>query len=204
MPPDLLKKWASSAEKLIAADGGANLLTEVGFSADVVVGDLDSANAESLTLAREIYRDEDQTYTDCDKLLRLVASRDLVPLTLVGVEGDRLDHVFSSVHSVARSSIRSRVTFALRGALAWVVGPGVSSRRVLAGRTVSLIPLQRCVIERTEGLRWPLDGRVLDALELTSVSNETTGSEFRVSLESGLALMTVEFLEEEFPIWETT
>lgn len=199
--PELLRKWAFSADKLLAADGGADLLAEAGFAADVIVGDLDSVSPESMRKAREICRNEDQTYTDCDKLLSFAGDHEYTPLVVTAVEGDRLDHVLATIHSVARSAIRSKVTLALRSALAWVLGPGDWERAVVPGRGVSLIPLQRSIVKQTHGLRWPLANQVLDASELTSISNETAGTELRISIETGLALLTVEYPQEEFPIW---
>jgi len=201
LAPELLRKWAESAEILIAADGGANRLLEVGCTPNAIVGDLDSFVSGATDVASKIYRDEDQNYTDCDKLLRYGQDQALLPLTLVGIEGNRIDHVISSIHSVAASSIREKVTLAFRRSLAWVLGPGVHAKQVGARRTVSLIPLTSCENVETDGLRWPLRGRTLEAGILTSISNESNSEQISVSLRSGLLLLTVEHSPEEFPIW---
>jgi len=201
MPPLLLHKWAASADILIAADGGADQLLAAGLTPNYIVGDLDSITPEGLRCGAELYQDVDETYTDADKLLKFASSSKLYPLTLVGVEGDRLDHVFGSIHSVVLYSIRSEVTIALRRGLAWVLGPGSHSVKVPAKRCVSIIPLIRCKGVGTEGLRWPLEHATLEAGLLTSISNFTTQSDINVKMESGLALLVAEFLEEEFPRW---
>ena len=201
MPPLLLQKWAASADILIAADSGADQLLASGFTPNYVVGDFDSISPEGLRCGAELYQDEDQTYTDADKLLKFAHSSKLFPLTLIGIEGDRLDHVFGSVHSVVLSSIRADVTMALRRGLSWVLGPGTHFADVPEGRCVSIIPLIHCRGVSTQGLRWPLEEATLEAGLLTSISNFTTQSGINVSIESGLALLVAEFYAEEFPRW---
>src|SRR2546421_6140981 len=197
----LLHKWATSADILIAADSGADQLLRAGFTPNYIIGDFDSISPEGLRCGAELYQDEGETYTDADKLLKFAHGAKLYPLTLIGVEGDRLDHVFGNVHSVVLSKIRPDVTMALRRGLSWVLGPGSHFTDVPEGRCVSIIPLIRCKGVSTQGLRWPLEDATLEAGLLTSISNFTTQSGINVSMESGLALVVAEFYEEEFPRW---
>lgn len=103
MPPELLRKWVGSAEILIAADGGADSILAAGFKPDAIVGDLDSLSEAARLCGCELHKITDQNYTDCDKLLRYVQDRELLPITLAGIEGDRIDHVLGSLYSVAAS-----------------------------------------------------------------------------------------------------
>ena len=134
MPTDLLNKWAASADILVAADAGADLLLQAGRRPDIVVVDLDSLSDEARLSATDIAQITDQNYTDCDKLLRVCTERALFPLTLTCVEGDRLDHVLAALNSVAKSSIVSYVTIALRQGLGWILSPGSTEKDVGSGR----------------------------------------------------------------------
>ncbi len=201
MPPELLRKWVGSAEILIAADGGADSILAAGFKPDAIVGDLDSLSEAARLCGCELHKITDQNYTDCDKLLRYVQDRELLPITLAGIEGDRIDHVLGSLYSVAASGIHDRISLAFRRSLGWIVGPGIHLRPCEPGRVVSLIPLITCANVRTGGLKWPLTGQTLEAGGLTSVSNQATASEISIGLDRGSLLLTVEHDSEEFPIW---
>jgi thiamine pyrophosphokinase len=197
----MLRKWAESADILIAADGGADNLLSVGCTPTVIVGDMDSLSPPAMVCGAELYKITDQNYTDCDKLLRFVQDRDLLPLTLAGIEGDRIDHVLSSLHSVAASPIRDKVRLAFRRSLGWVLGPGHHSQSSFPGAVTSLIPLTACENVRSAGLRWEIEGRELEIGKFISVSNQCLGTELSISLSAGSLLLTIEHRAEEYPIW---
>ncbi|HEY3779821.1 MAG TPA: thiamine diphosphokinase [Fimbriimonadaceae bacterium] len=200
-PADLLKKWAGSASILVAADSGADTLLGLNFTPDMIVGDFDSCSETARNSGAELYRFEDQNYTDCDKLLKFAEEKELFPLVLAGVEGDRVDHVLSSVYSVSRSSFREQITLALRQGLGWVLGPGEHLMAVPGGRVVSLIPLSETFRVTTEGLKWELTGQTLSRTGMVGTSNQSVRDGFTVSFKEGSLLVTAEILESEIPRW---
>lgn len=201
MGEDLLRKWAVSADILVAADGASDQLLEIGLIPNAIVGDLDSISHRALSCGAELYKDSSQSTTDCDKLLAFCATRNFSPLTLASLEGDRLDHVLDSLFSIGRSKVRQDVTVALRRGLAWVVGPEGISRDAEPGQTASLIPLTDCLKVRAEGVRWPLRSADLSPSRLTSISNQVVSNRIEVKLKSGLLLLLIEHDVSEFPIW---
>src|ERR1043165_9573712 len=110
MPSDLLKAWAESAELVVAADGAADRLLEVGVRANIIVGDLDSLTSDPGS--SQVIRVQDAESTDCDKLLRWARDEGHVDLTLAGVEGDLLDHMLSTLSSCV--AYRRTIRLALR------------------------------------------------------------------------------------------
>ena len=165
LAPGALEAWLAWADRVVAADGGADLCRAAGREPDVIVGDLDSiSDATGLT------RDEDQDTSDVDKLLALLSRAETEEeITLIGVEGDRLDHVLATLYSCARSPVRVH-RIVLRSGMAHVAKEGSSEWWAASGR-VSLIPLGRCRVTM-EGVRWPLRNRVLEPTGLVSLSNE--------------------------------
>jgi thiamine pyrophosphokinase len=201
MPTDLLNKWAASADILVAADAGADWLLRAGCPPNVIVGDLDSISDATRFQGADICHIPDQSYTDCDKLLQVCAERYLFPITLACVEGNRLDHVLSTLSSVAKSSIVSYVRLALREGLAWILLPGSTEKDVGKGRTVSLIPFGECIGVSTSGLKWNLTDSDLSTAGPVSISNQSTESVIGVRFTSGVMLLHVLYEEGEFPIW---
>jgi len=199
-PLDSLAAWAASAEFVIAADGGADILAAAGARCDLVVGDLDSIGPAGLALARETVRIEDQDTTDCDKLLDEAWRRGVRNVSVFGLEGDRLDHLLASVSSLVRSPLRSRLV--LRQALAWLVRPGHEVTLDLPpGRVVSALPLQPCEGVWLTGVRWPLADAALSPGGKVSVSNESSGGEVVCRVEKGALLLFSESGEGGAPWW---
>ncbi len=165
LAPGALEAWLAWADRVVAADGGADLCRAAGREPDSIVGDLDSISDASGLVA-----DRDQDSSDADKLLAYLSGEEAV--TLIGVEGDRLDHVLATLYSCARSEIQD-LQIVLRTGMCFVRRGFRSEWWACTGR-VSLIPLGRCRVT-LEGVRWPLRNRVLEPLGLVSLSNEVVG-----------------------------
>lgn len=206
MPMDLLCKWAESADVLLAADAGADLLLEAGLKPQKVIGDLDSTG-KSDQLAQmaireglQLVHDPDQGTTDCDKLLELAVRDGHEEITLAGVEGDQLDHMLATLHSAARSPLKVRV--ALRSGVGWVLRDEESvTLPTAAGRRISLLPLTPTEGVTMRGVQWPLEKSALDPLGKTSISNRVEGNEVFVRLWEGAAFLFLEVPPEEVPFW---
>ena len=163
LAPGALEAWLAWADYVVAADGGADLCREAGREPDKIVGDLDSISDK-----RGLSADPDQDSSDADKLLSFLRSRGIESATLIGVEGDRLDHVLATLYSVARvPQVSCRIV--LRMGVAFVVrGPSEVERG--SYNIVSLLPLGKARVTLS-GVRWPLENAVLDPLGLVSLSN---------------------------------
>ncbi|HLK15222.1 MAG TPA: thiamine diphosphokinase [Fimbriimonadaceae bacterium] len=190
VPTSLLASWADSATFIAAADGGADALLAAGLTPRLVVGDLDSLQADR-ALFPDVREDPSEAFTDCDKLLSVLASQGFGAVTLINITGDLPDHELAIFHSAAKSGLACRLVFA-RGFGHVLVGP--YQGRFSGEARVSLLPLSACSGVWLRGVRWPLERANLDALGATSISNHAVGAPIEVELESGAAFL---FLESE-------
>lgn len=197
---EVMVAWARSADIVVAADGAANRLLAAGVTPTMIVGDLDSLDPMVERSNLSIEGDLDQETTDCDKLLDHVNRRyDQPQLSLIGLEGDRFDHVLSSLQSVARLYPTCRLV--LRDGLAWLVRPGAPLRVASnVGQIVSLIPLLPCTGVAMGGVKWPPKSE-LSPLGATSISNIATEKEVLATLEQGLALFVQQTISS-MPSWD--
>ncbi len=106
-----------AADLVVAADSGAEVARRLGLRVDVLVGDLDSVRADTLSALRDadtevVRHHRDKDATDLELALALATVGDPTRVVLVGGHGGRLDHAL-----------------AVPGALATVARPG---RRVEA------------------------------------------------------------------------
>lgn len=200
MPATRIRAWADSADEIIAADRGALQLLAAGIVPHRVIGDFDSVVAGALPSQVVVHHEFDQSTTDCDKLLAFATDEGHRAITLMGVEGDRLDHVIASIGSAAIAKLCVRLI--LRMGMAWVVRPD-SPAKVLAtiGSTVSLLPIVECRHVSASGLKWPVQEATLSPLGFRSISNMAIHEVVHVAIGSGALLLTVEHGTEHEPAW---
>lgn len=196
----LLLEWANTADRIIAADAGADLLLEVHALPHEVIGDMDSISFKARSATPNQILMTDQETTDCDKLLQRAADEGHAALTLAGVEGDLPDHVLAILQSAARSPLDIRLAY--RRGLGWIIKP--DRPRKLAtkpGRRLSLLGLECCEGVHLNGCTWPLDDANLGLQGATSISNRTEANEVTVTMNKGAALLFIEFPTDEMPVW---
>jgi thiamine pyrophosphokinase len=197
---ELLRRWASSADRVIAADAGADLLFHISIAPDLVIGDMDSVSVDALHAAKMHERISEQDTTDCDKLLAAAKKDGLSAITLMGVEGDLPDHVLATLHSAARSPLDVRLAY--RRGIGWVAKPDRPLVvRTRPGTRVSLLAIDPCDAVHFTGVKWPLSNSLLSLEHGTSISNQTVGDEVSVTIGNGAALLFLEVPTDELPIW---
>lgn len=192
--------WAKSADVVVAADGAANRMLASGIAPDIVIGDLDSLEPEIRRSSLDIREDQDQETTDCDKLLLFVnRTYPEAEFSLIGLEGDRFDHVLGSTHSAARLNPGVRVV--LRDGFGFFVTENRPFQvRCNLGQLVSLIPLLPCEGVLMTGVQWtPKEN--LSPLGATSISNVASDTTVTARLESGLA-MFIQQVDTSQPSWD--
>jgi thiamine pyrophosphokinase len=148
---------------LIAVDGGLNSCFALGLSPNLIIGDLDSAKSEVISLFEKIPRktfppDKDKTDLELaiDHALELGAKR----MTVFGALGGRSDHLIFNAHLLARHP--GKLFFENDDELLFVINKKVElTCRV--GQTLSLLPLNGPVTGiTTQGLKWELKNGKLD------------------------------------------
>lgn len=198
-PPEMLKKWAASADILLAADAGVDRLLAAGFEPDVAVGDFDSISEAARSMGFEMVVEQNETYTDCDKLLLFAHINGWDEISLICVEGDRLDHLLATLHSCIATPQKVRIIF--RTGLGTVLKPGNHALDVTPGHTVSILPLLPIPSIDVAGVQWPLQRERLILGETVSISNVATSDVVQISFGDGAALFTQQMPADATPQW---
>jgi thiamine pyrophosphokinase len=184
----------------IAADGAANRLRSIlpNKKLDMIVGDLDSVNADTLEYYQSlgssvIDQSDDQATTDLDKCLAVAAKSGCNQAIIVGELGStRLDHLFGIVQSLfvalkPKGLFDDLTVFSSDSSMKLLLpapdGSDCASsdlhRHIIeadAGSKCGLIPIGgACTDVTTEGLKWNLDHETLQFGDLISTSNTVTG-----------------------------
>lgn len=198
MPSDL--GLLTSADKVVAADGGAMLAVRLGVVPDLLVGDLDSIEPDLLALwtaagiAVEKY--EHSTKLETDTELALLAALRWQPkrIVILGAIGGRLDHALANILLLTHPDFAAIDLLLVDGSQdARLSKQGAWTEvRGHVGDIVSLVPLDAEVRGvKTKGLEYPLSGETLLRGRGRGVSNRLLGDCGWVWVdESSLLLLT--------------
>lgn len=193
--PDLLRRLSPGFDVFIAADRGASILARAGIQPTVIVGDMDSLDAESLAgfVAQGVpirRHSPNKDATDLELALEFARAEGVEHVTVVGATGGRLDHTLAAVGSIA-SAIDLSPELADPGVHCWLLDHAYRSELMLTeiGATVSVLALGGPATLRSSGLSWPLDGILLPPLSGRGVSNVIESVPATLRVGDGLVLV---------------
>ncbi len=195
--PKRLKTRLRSGDRIFCADGGTLNALAVGFTPEVIVGDLDSlpkATVKQMEAAGVTFHrfPANKDFTDLELALNLAVAEKPDEIGLVTALGGRLDQMLANILLLTRpeySHCRIRLLDGTTQAMLLRSGQQLT----LAGQpgdTLSLVPLTAPVTQITlKGVRWPLDKATLSLGHTRSISNQFVGSQAQIQIGAGMALV---------------
>ena len=190
--------WDRDIRLVIAADGGARHASALGLKVDRWVGDGDSLGLDGVEALREAgvpveLAPQDKDESDTELAITAAAAAGASEVTIVGaLGGSRVDHALANALLLAHPRLRGRRARILDAAarITLLSGP---ARAVLEGRQgdiVSLLPVAGDASGvTTYGLKFGLEGGVLEAGRTRGLSNVRTAEVARVELAAGRLLI---------------
>jgi thiamine pyrophosphokinase len=198
--PIYLKKELSSIKGLlIALDGGATLLHQLGIIPDLWFGDMDSADQATLQALAcqkvKIFRyPTEKESSDFELALQYLLNQNISfhKLNLYGMLGGRMDHMLFNLELI--KGIASQIDilcFCSSSLDVFLLSPKhVLSIQTRAGQLISLMPfIEEVKLERTAGLKYPLKNEVLKTFSSRGLSNVCTTSEVTIEIQTGTLLI---------------
>lgn len=171
---------------IIAADGAANHLMQLGITPKMVIGDLDSVSPEHLKIIPCHYH-YDQNFCDFEKSLQYLEKNHLLPAVIVGLNGGYLDHVLNNVNHFLQTGC---VLFALL-ICGFALNEGKNKQLTLSLNTkISLLGIPAATVT-TKGLKWNLCNDQLTFPGKNSCFNRTQEHEIEIQVHSGAVLVLV-------------
>ena len=201
--PDLeaARALLQADDYLIAADGGANHLLKMGILPEIVIGDLDSVDEDTLFELTSAEVDikqfsEDKDETDIELALRYAVELQPSSILIVGALGGRLDQTLANL-SILTDPMLPKIDVRLDDGVEEVffcrASAGKEEQVEVLGRsgdTLSLVPWHAPVEGvATEGLQWPLYSETLYPDKARGVSNVMLGESASVKIKKGLLLV---------------
>ncbi|MGD8806203.1 MAG: thiamine diphosphokinase [Chloroflexota bacterium] len=194
-PGDWVRPYLAEATALIAADGGVEHLLALDQLPDVVIGDLDSADGDTIDRLRAaavevLVHPEMKDESDLELALQHAATHYDEEIILMGALGGRLDQLLANVFLLLAPFLAGRtVKLVDQYQTAWILREGENGIGGKQGDLVSLLPLGGDVrIKRTTGLAWPLTDEALVQGLSRGISNRMTAETATVTVEDGTLL----------------
>ena len=190
--------WLDDADLVVAADGGAASLDLLGRRPDLLVGDLDSADAslvERLQASGVRVERHPADKEASDTELAVTAALDAGATAVVvlgGLGGDRLDHELANLLLLADPALAPSDVRIVRGRTRL---RALHAARPLAldgavGDLVTLLPVGGDAHGvTTDGLRWPLSGATLRLGRSRGLSNQVVEAPASVRIGEGTLLV---------------
>ncbi len=197
-----LKKLASQAQLVIAADSGLHHAKSLGVIPDVIVGDFDSVSKEVLENYSNVAREKhfpEKDHLDLELAIDLAKKKGAKELILFGVLGSRLDQSLAAIFIAARLKGEGFLA-SLHSARQDVYPVNARARmklKVPLAIKFSLLSLKKTSNVSVFNAKYPLNNFSLDFGIGLGVSNEVTSSPLIVQVNHGLVLCV---LERELPL----
>jgi thiamine pyrophosphokinase len=193
-PPSkrLFHRYVASADWFVCADGGANTAARFGFTPDLIIGDLDSVEKETLAIFSKVAvkKLRDQNSTDLEKALTAVTRKKYKEIVVLGATGGRLDHAIGNLSALAKFSRKTHITFIDNTGRFVSIGRS-ETIDIPVGTTVSLLPLSRCSGIVTKGLKWNLKNESLELGVREATSNIVVSSPVNINLKKGTLIVFI-------------
>lgn len=175
---------------LVAADGAANSLVEMGIVPDVVIGDMDSVESRlvhKLSKSIEFLHVADQESTDFEKALRYCSGKSWRHVVVLGMHGGDLEHTLNNWSVLMRYG-RSISLIQLEGTRTAIPIYDAVTCPLTIGEVISIIP-QHAVTLTTSGLQWNLNKEELHFGSREGARNRVTSSNVELLVHEGSMLL---------------
>lgn len=185
-------------EAVIAADKGMSFFYRNQKMPDVIIGDFDSVDHESLQYFKEqrgvqmLKLNPVKDDTDTEAAIRYALEHGAAQITLLGATGSRLDHVLGNIELLG-IGLQAGVPIVMADAnnrIRMIDHGIVLKKEAQHGTYVSLIPYTEKVEHLTlRGFKYPLADAVLTGFCSLGVSNEIVDAEAEIIFDGGILLV---------------
>ena len=183
---------------MIAADSGMNFLHRNGIIPDVVAGDFDSVDDESLDEFSSIPEIEllrlnpVKDDTDTEFVIREAICRGATEITIFGATGTRLDHVLANVYLLG-IGLEEHVQIQMidtHNRIRMIQDSLEIAKAEQFGDFVSVLPVRGDAKGVTlKGMKYPLKDAYMSCFSSLGISNEIVEDAARISVKQGTLLI---------------
>lgn len=198
LPPtkQLLQKHLKDADTLIGVDGAADVLCEFGITADVLIGDFDTATEQGVISQQEngavvLRLTAEKNETDTQAAVNYAIEHAATQIVLLGALGTRADHTQSNIMLLVRAreaNVDAKIIDENNELFVCNSSVTISGT---PGQTVSILPLTGNVTVNAAGLYYPLINLPLRFGSSRGISNVMTSGTSQITVRGAYALIVI-------------
>ncbi len=184
---------------IIGVDKGMEALERLQITADLIVGDFDSADEsikekyamDKRTILLNPIKDMTDTHVAVKKAVDYAESKN-VSIIIMGATGGRIDHLLGNIGLLKHCLLYDVKACIVdrQNKISMLDKDAVIKKKDLYGKFISLIPFTDMVEGVTlEGFKYNLSDGVLLKGDTLGISNELIKEEGRISIKSGILLL---------------
>ncbi|MBR9699728.1 thiamine diphosphokinase [Candidatus Woesearchaeota archaeon] len=174
------------ADKILAADGGADNCIRLGITPDKVIGDMDSISKKAKELFKDrLFHDSDQNSTDLQKCIHYSKQYKVSEYIIIGAIGRRIDHTLGNI--MVLDELEHPATILDEHNNIYMVKDSIELKGK-KGDIVSIIAISDIEGLAYKGLKWIVTNREAEA-GWTGTCNEMNAKNASISLKKGKILV---------------
>jgi len=192
---DRIRLLLRDTDYIICADGGSRHAFQLNIRPDLVIGDMDSVDADLLQIIKNLnvpiqMHPRDKNETDLELALTKAIEHKPLEIVVLAALGGRIDQTLANIALLAEpqlSTTRVKIDNGTEEIFICRDQLEISGR---SGDIISLIPWgSDTLVAQTENLKWKLNNEILYMNKTRGVSNELTGSVAKIKISKGLILV---------------
>lgn len=185
--PVVLRQYCPRKTLRIAADGAFDYCLQLGFTPDVLIGDMDSVQTLPAAAETKLIRDSDTDSGDLEKCLRYCRKQSISDLRIFGADGRQTDHFLINILTLVQYAKTMRINVYTRDELLHFLSAGYHQFRTRKAQRFSLLAMEAVSGLLLEGALYHCpDGQLLPGSR--GLGNSCTGTELGIRFEAGLLL----------------
>lgn len=178
----------ASYELVCAIDGGYNHFKNLNIEPHLITGDFDSI--QDIPAHIETIHTPDQNFTDFDKALQILESKEINIVHVFGGSGKEHDHFLGNISTALQWKSKLKILFFDDFGSYYFIPKKFSMENIL-NKTVSLIPFPTATKIETKGLQFPLNKETLVFGERIGTRNKALENSISINYEEGNLLLYI-------------
>ncbi len=191
---DILTDIIHNSNFILCADGGAKKAHELSIKPNVILGDLDSINEDTLSYFRDlripIVKKSSQNINDLEKAIIYLIENGHEKIVLTGISGGRDDHSFTVFQLLKKYNTEVNIIVYSENSKIFLLNNGQHKITSIKNQTISLFPFPIAEDIYTEGLKYPLNHEPLKEGS-NGLSNVALENSIKIKIGSGNLLVFI-------------
>lgn len=178
-------------DKIYCTDGAYNYLKPLNIKPDVISGDFDSIDKGQIPDGIEVISTLNQEYTDFEKALMLIQSRDFKEVYIYGSSGMEHDHFLGNLSTGLKFKDQLTLLF-FDDYSYYFFADKQTFLDDYKDRVISLYPFPYAKGIITKGLKYPLENEDLEITGRIGIRNQAVEENVQIDFEEGNLLIFIQ------------